>query len=110
MIKAFEYIQNYYGVPACIGRGVTVSGRPGVIAEDKGHYIGVLFDTDKPTEIMPCHPTSEVVYGEIRPVRPMTRSQKRYREFLRLEIDIPFGDYLKMISKPREPAGGPSWI
>jgi hypothetical protein len=41
-----EYARVYYGVPACIGRRVTVDGKPGIIAEDRGHYIGVNFDDD----------------------------------------------------------------
>ena len=37
----FQYVNNAYGVPACIGRLVIVSGKRGIIAEDRGHYIGV---------------------------------------------------------------------
>lgn len=77
-----EYVKNAYGVPAEIGRRVTVSGSPGVIAEDRGHYIGVSFDADKPGVICNAHPTSEVVYGEMGAVRQPTRSQKRYMRFL----------------------------
>ena len=77
-----EYARKYYGVPAEIGRKVIVGGHPGIIAKDKGNYIGVLFDSDKPTKITPCHPTHMVEYGEIGKVRKMTRSQQRYREFL----------------------------
>lgn len=90
-----EYVREYYGVDACIGRGVIVSGKPGVIAEDRGNYIGVSFDHDKPGDISNCHPTSEVDYGEMRPIRSLTRSQRRYRDFLKLDIDITFGEYLK---------------
>lgn len=77
-----EYAREYYGVPAVIGRRVVVSGKPGIIAEDRGHYIGVNFDSDKPGVIRNAHPTSEVEYGEIGAVRPMTRSQARYKRFL----------------------------
>lgn len=77
-----EYAREYYGVPACIGRRVTVSGKPGVIAEDRGHYIGVLFDAYKPNMICNAHPTSEVEYGGMGKVRKMTRSQRRYQDFL----------------------------
>ena len=62
----FEYIRDRYGVPAEIGRRVTVYGRRGVIAEDKGQYIGVLFDDSEKIHI--CHPTWKVEYGEIENV------------------------------------------
>jgi len=91
----YEYVRKYYNVPACTGRAVIVGGKPGVIAEDRGSYIGVLFDEDKPNVIMPCHPTSQVEYGGMVPVRQMTRSQKRYQNFLRLDLDITFFEYLK---------------
>lgn len=76
-----EYVREYYGVPAVIGRRVVVSGRPGVIAEDRGHYIGVNFDTDKPGVIRNCHPTSGVEYGEIGVVRKPSKSRARYMRF-----------------------------
>lgn len=78
----FEYVREYYGVPAEIGRRVIVSGKAGVIAADRGHYIGVNFDADKPGVIYNCHPTSDVEYGDIGKVRRMTRSQQRYAEYL----------------------------
>lgn len=77
-----EYARKYYSVPAEIGRRVTVAGEPGVIAEDRGAYIGVLFDKDKPNAISPCHPTWMVEYHGMSAVRKMTRSQQRYRRFL----------------------------
>ena len=42
----YEYVKNYYGVPAEYGRIVIVAGERGVIVEDRGNYIGVLFDKD----------------------------------------------------------------
>jgi len=76
-----EYAQQYYGVPASIGRRVVVNGRHGVIAKDCGHHIGVNFDDEKPGSISPCHPTWEVEYLGMGKVRKMTRSQKRYQRF-----------------------------
>lgn len=76
-----EYARNYYGVPAEIGRRVTMSSKPGIITEDRGHYIGVTFDHDKPGVVKNCHPTSQVEYGEIGTIRKMTRSQARYKRF-----------------------------
>jgi hypothetical protein len=78
----FEYVREYYKVPAEIGRRVLVSGKAGIIAADRGHYIGVNFDADKPGVIFNCHPTSEVEYGEIGAIRRMTKSQRRYQKYL----------------------------
>ena len=77
-----EYVRNYYGVPAEIGRRVVVQGKPGIIAADRGNYIGVNFDSDKPGDILNAHPTSDVQYLEMGKIREMTRSQRRYREYL----------------------------
>jgi len=85
-----EYVRENYGVPAAIGRRVVVYGKPGIIAEDRGHYIGVNFDADKPGVIRNAHPTSEVEYGEIGTVRKMTRSQRRYNDYLNADSGLPF--------------------
>lgn len=79
---AFEYIKDYYKVPAEIGKRVTVYGEPGIIAEDRGHYLGVNFDKHKANDVRSVHPTDGVVYGEMGKRRKITRSQKRYAEFL----------------------------
>jgi hypothetical protein len=79
---ALEYVRDYYGVPAEIGRLVTVYGKPGIITADRGHYIGVTFDTDKPYVVRNAHPTSEVVYGEMGAPRKLTQAQRRYQEYL----------------------------
>ena len=78
----YEYVKQHYGVPACTGRKVIVDGKHGVIAKDKGHHIGVNFDEDKPGVISNCHPTWRVEYGGMTKIRSMTRSQRRYQEFL----------------------------
>ena len=91
-----NYAKNHYGVPADIGRRVTVSGKPGIIAEDRGQYIGVNFDCDKPGIVYPCHPTSEVEYQEMGTVRKPSRSQQRYNDYLRVaDCYENFGDYLR---------------
>lgn len=76
-----EYVREHYGVPACIGRRVTVNGKSGIIAEDRGHYIGVNFDECKPGVVMNAHPTWEVVYGDMGKLRKMTRAQERYARY-----------------------------
>ena len=89
-----EYVREHYGVPAVIGRRVVIGGKPGVIAEDRGHYIGVNLDADKPGVICNAHPTSDVEYGGIGAVRKMTRSQERYRDYLRLETTLTFAEWI----------------
>ena len=92
-----EYVREYYGVPACIGRSVIVYGKSGVIVEDRGHYIGVNLDEDKPNVIGNYHPTDNVIYGEIREIRKikkMTRSQQRYRDYIHSECSGSFAEYL----------------
>ncbi len=78
-----EYVNEYYGVPACVGRRIVHMGNPGIIAQDRGHYIGVNFDSDKPGVVFNVHPTDSVEYGDMGTVRVrrMTRSQKRYAEY-----------------------------
>ena len=81
-----KYVCEYYGVNAFIGCGVIVNGRSGIIAEDRGHYIGVTFDEDEPGSISNCHPTWKVSYGERREIRKrkkMTRSQEKYQQYLK---------------------------
>ena len=78
----FEYIKRHYSVPADIGRRVIVDGRPGIIAEDRGNYIGVNFDSDKPGVISNCHPTWKVEYLDIGKIRKLSRSQERYKRYL----------------------------
>ncbi|MDP2141337.1 MAG: hypothetical protein Q8L20_11050 [Gammaproteobacteria bacterium] len=96
-----EYVREYYKVPAEIGRRVIVNGKLGVIAEDRGNYIGVNFDADKPGVINNCHPTWQVVYGEMGPIRKMTRSQQRYERYREYsDCFDSFRDFLAWDSEP----------
>ena len=91
-----KYVQKYYGVIAEIGRRITYNDRPGIIAEDRGHYIGVNFDDEKPGSISNIHPTDPGLnYYGMGTVRKLTRSQQRYQDYLHSELDITFGDWLK---------------
>ena len=96
-----EYASKYYNVPADMGRRVTVDGKPGVIAEDRGAYIGVNFDEDKPQHISPCHPTWKVEYGEMGKVRPLTKAQQRYKRFL--EYGDSFDSFIEFCRWDAEP-------
>lgn len=90
----FEWINKTYGVNACIGRRVIVDGEAGVITKDCGNYIGVVFDGMKASQVTNCHPTWEVVYLDMGKIPKMTRSQKRYREYLDKELDCSFAEYM----------------
>lgn len=89
-----EYVRQYYGVPARIGRRVMVYGKPGIIAEDRGHYIGVNLDTDKPGQVSNYHPTDKVEYLDMGKVRKMTRSQQRYHDYLNEDPSCTFAEWL----------------
>ena len=79
----FDYVREYYGVPACIGRRVIAYGKPGIVAEDRGNYIGILLDSDKPGNVNNYHPCDGIKYlPEIGKVRQPGRSQARYQRFL----------------------------
>lgn len=92
----FEYVKEYYGVDAKLNQIVMYKGEKGIIAADKGHYIGVNFDKDKAGDISNVHPTDEnLVYtSDIGKVRKMTRSQKRYQDYLHSECSETFAEYI----------------
>lgn len=107
-MSSCQYVRDHYGVPACIGRRVTIDGRPGVIAEDRGHHIGVNFDSDKPGDIRPAHPTWKVEYLGMGSIRPMTHAQRRYQRWLEVgECFESFRDFIVYETR-REKEGGAS--
>lgn len=81
MSYPFKYIRDYYRVPACIGRKVVCYGKPGIITADRGQYIGVTLDTDKPSRISNYHPVDGIEYGEMGVVRKPSRSAARYAAY-----------------------------
>lgn len=102
-----EYVRSYYGVPACIGRRVLAMGHPGVIAEDRGHYIGVNLDKDKAGHILTFHPTDRIEYLGIGEVRKATRSQARYRRWLEYGDGFDsFRDFLRWDCDPEREWNG----
>ena len=62
----FQYIRDYYGVPAKKGQRValTVNGqlRNGEISGIEGHYIKIRFDGDSKPYPGVFHPTDGVTY------------------------------------------------
>lgn len=96
-----DYVRRAYGVPACIGRRVNAYGKPGIIAEDRGNYIRILLDCDKPGHVNNYHPTDGIEYLDaIGKVRPMTRSQRKYSEYRKSDwYEGSFADWLGIRSK-----------
>lgn len=70
-----DYVRRHYDVPAEIGRRVIANGEPGVIMADRGHYIGVILDSDPKKRIRNYHPTWEMQYGEMAEKLPLKRYQ-----------------------------------
>lgn len=104
---ACEYVRQYYRVPAEIGRRIEWRGRSGVIAEDRGNYIGVLFDDHKPGNVSNLHPTDGVTYLDMGAVRQMTASQRRYRDFKEADWFCgSFMDWLRYCSRTKETENG----
>jgi hypothetical protein len=79
-----KYIKEHYGVPADIGRRIKVDGQAGIIAEDRGNYLGVNFDSDSPGVIRNVHPTWQVEYMGMGVIR---RSKKKEQDNIVLEND-----------------------
>lgn len=93
-----NYVREYYGVPAEVGRRVIAREKIGIIAADRGHYIGVNFDFDKPGVIRNVHPTDFVIYLGMGVVRKMTRSQARYAAYLEVaDLYENFKHYLRAL-------------
>lgn len=94
----FKYIQGYYKVPAEMNREVIIDGKKGVITKDMGNYIGVNFYEDRTSHPLPFHPTSGVGYLDTfnhnPPIKKLTRSQKRYLEYLHTDSGLSFSEWL----------------
>lgn len=91
-----EYVRENYAVPAKVGMLVKYKDRIGIIAADRGNYVGVNFDDDKPGHISNVHPTDpNLVYSEkIGKIRKLTRSQQRYQQYLYEEYPGTFAEWL----------------
>lgn len=100
----FEYVRQYYGVPAEMHREAIVGGDKGVIVKDLGHYIGVVFYDHKSKQPLPCHPTSEVTYLDtFNPKPPRDKnhhSKARYLAWLDSDCGYSFREWLGI--KPKK--------
>lgn len=94
---SFQYIQEYYGVPAEVGRRVEYTGdkdsKQGVIVEENGQYIFIHFDGDKKRK-GPFHPTWELKYLGMGKVPKRTAGQDRYARFLASDCFDNFAQFL----------------
>jgi len=92
----FEYIKEHYGVTAKLGQVIEYNGDFGLITEDRGHYVGVTFDKDKPGDTVNIHPTDDNLkyLDKVKKIRLMTRSQKNYQEYLHSEVDVTFAEWM----------------
>lgn len=103
MEQQFEYIKNYYKVLAEMYREVIVDGKKGVITKDMGNYIGVNFYDNPTADALPCHPTWKVEYldtfNDNPPIKKITRSQRRYLDFLHDDSNLSFREWLGIRSK-----------
>lgn len=78
---ACQYVQDYYKVPACIGRRVVAYGKAGTIVADRGHYIGVTLDSDSKCRVGNYHPIDGIVYGEMADKLPKRPRRSNYDKF-----------------------------
>ena len=89
-----EYVREYYGVPAEIGRRVNFRGKLGTIMEDLGAHIGVEMD-DEPDLTVPLHPTWEMEYLEMKPKKASKRKLKaKSRYKLYQSMSDSFDDFI----------------
>ncbi len=90
-----KYAKEHYGVPSDIGRRISYNGKPGIIAADRGNYIGANFDEDKPGKILNIHPTDKgLEYLGMGKVRTRTRQQQNYLDYIDSDIDVSFGEWM----------------
>lgn len=91
----FDYVQRTYGVPARRGRRVRVYGRLAVIVEDRGHHLGITYDDARPGVVHSAHPTDGMEYlEEVTQPRRVSRSARRYQEFLASDSGLSFREWL----------------
>ena len=100
MSSACAYVRNHYGVPAEIGRRVIAYGKPGIIVEDRGHYIGVALDDDKKVRVGNYHPTDGIVYGAMADKLPKRPRRSNYDKFQHDDCGLNFEEWLG-INKPQ---------
>jgi len=100
MSENFEYVNQHYGVNACVGRRVVAYGYTGTITKDFGHYIGIALDTAPHSAPERYHPTDGIEYGEVVDYEPpkinarQYQAKCNYQEFLDADSGHCFGEWL----------------
>ena len=103
---SFEYVNEYYGVNACVGRRVVAYGESGTIVRDFGQYIGIVLDTAPHSVPDRYHPVDGIVYGEVVNYEPpkytarQHKAKSNYQDFQYAECGYDFHEWLG-INKPR---------
>ncbi|MEG1082303.1 MAG: hypothetical protein RSE44_27570 [Pseudomonas sp.] len=97
-----EYVQQYYQVPACIGRRVIAYGKPGVITADFGHYIGIVLDDSTKRQPGRYHPVDGIEYGEMAGQLPKPPRRTNYDRYYDEEWTCDFHEYLGINRPHRE--------
>lgn len=103
---SFEYVNEHYGVNACVGRRVVAYGEPGTIVRDFGQYIGIVLDTAPHAAPERYHPIDGIVYGEVVDYEPPKMNARKYaakrnyQEFQDADCGYDFHEWLG-INKPR---------
>lgn len=106
MSENFEYVNQHYGVNACVGRRVVAYGCAGTITKDFGQYIGIVLDTAPHSAPERYHPTDGIEYGEVIDYEPpkinarQYQAKCNYQEFLDEDCSYEFHEWLG-IEKPR---------
>lgn len=104
--EMFEYVNQYYGVNACVGRRVLAYGKPGTIVKDFGHHIGIILDDEPLSEPGRYHPIDGITYGEVVDYAPpklssrKQRAKQNYRDFIDADYGHDFHEWLG-ISLPK---------
>ncbi len=65
-IPKFDYINRAYAMNVKIGQRVIAYGKPGVVAADRGNYIGIRLDGEK--HINNYHPTDGLEWPDLQAV------------------------------------------
>lgn len=98
--RPFKYVNQYYGVNACIGRRVVAYGEPAVIVKDFGNHIGIVLDSNPQSAPEPYHPVDGIEYGEIIDYQPRKLNfrkeigKRKYQEYLDADYGGSFSEWL----------------
>ncbi|UVO09337.1 hypothetical protein LW347_05010 [Pectobacterium polonicum] len=105
-MSSFDYVNQHYGVNACVGRRVIAYGEPGTIVRDFGNYIGIVLDSAPHADPRRYHPTDGIKYGDIIEYTPpeinarQAKAKCNYREYQDADYGHDFAEWLG-INVPR---------